>query len=179
MGAEQLPVGGPEPPRAALLQAVGRREAQTRVGGSEIEKKRRGFRQWKKSILQLRYNMGRLSLYMRFTACRKVMLCMVGVMHRMMQHVMGGWAAEVRRQKREELDAASANCSAALGASRPVGAWRCGGASALRASSSASRARWRRSRGCAARWAAGRSTPRPRRSSSTTATTARSTRRRS
>ncbi len=75
-------------------------------GGSELEKIRRGFRQWK-SILQLHYNMGRLNLYLRFTACRKVLLCMQGVMYRMMEHVLFGWVAEVRRQKREESDAAA------------------------------------------------------------------------
>ena len=73
------------------------------------------------------------------------MLCMVGVMHRMMQHVMGGWAAEVRRSARSST--ASAELQRCARASRPVGAWRCGSASTLRASSSASRARWRRSRG--------------------------------
>ena len=56
-------------PRAALLQAVGRREAEARVGGRRDREEGRGFRQWK-SILQLRYNMGRLSHH-ALAACRK------------------------------------------------------------------------------------------------------------
>ena len=91
----------------------------------------------------MQYNMGRRALHALHGLPQGDALH-GGVMHRMMQHVMGGWAA-VRRQKREGSTRPRRSCCAALGASRPVGAWRCGGASALRASSSASRARWRHS----------------------------------
>jgi hypothetical protein len=75
----------------------------------ERNRMRASLGHWR-STVAFHFNMVRLSLYLRFTSCRKLELLLAAFVRRVCRRAVRAWQRECRRQRREEADSAACEC---------------------------------------------------------------------